>query len=107
MRFSTEGFSPEDRHAHNRRVARLAQVLSKQSLVIVSVIAPFAQTRHQIDKLIAPLWVLCSRQEQKNGIEFPYEVPITSEVDVLADGNAFSAFDNASKVIEEIQSRQL
>lgn len=37
---SAEGFSREDRDAHNLRVARLAQVLSKQSLVIVSVIAP-------------------------------------------------------------------
>lgn len=102
---SAEGFSHEDRHAHNLRVARLAQVLSKQSLVVVSVIAPFAETRSQIDRLIAPLWVLCSRQEQKEGKEFPYELPNTSEVDVLADGNAFSASENAAKVIEAIQSR--
>src|SRR6185436_1892713 len=39
---SAEGFSPDDRHAHNLRVARLAQVLSKQAIVVVSVIAPFA-----------------------------------------------------------------
>jgi hypothetical protein len=102
---SAEGFSPEGRHAHNLRVARLAQVLSKQSLVIVSVIAPFAQTRHQIDKLIAPMWVLCLRREQQEGSEFPYELPNTSEVDVLADGNAFSASENAAKVIEGIQRR--
>lgn len=38
---SAEGFSREDRHAHNLRVARLAQVLSKQSLVIVSVNCTF------------------------------------------------------------------
>lgn len=102
---SAEGFSREGRHAHNLRVARLAQVLSKQSLVVVSVIAPFAQTRHQIDKLIAPLWVLCLRRGQQEGPEFPYELPNTSEVDVLADGNAFSASENASKVIEGIQRR--
>lgn len=102
---SAEGFSQEDRHAHNLRVARLAQVLSKQSLVVVSVIAPFAETRSQINKLIAPLWVLCLRQKQKEGREFPYELPNTSEVDVLADGNAFSASENASKVVEAIQSR--
>ncbi len=102
---SAEGFSREDRHAHNLRVARLAQVLSKQSLVIVSVIAPFAQTRRQIDKLISPLWVLCLRREQKVGTEFPYELPNSSEVDVLADGNAFSTCENASKVIEAIRNR--
>lgn len=99
---SAEGFSQADRNAHNLRVARLAQVLSKQSLVIVAVIAPFAQTRRQIDKLIAPLWVLCSRQEQKEGKEFPYELPSPSEIDVLADGNAFSPSENASKAIEAI-----
>ncbi len=102
---STEGFGPEDRHVHNLRVARLAQVLSKQSLVIVSVIAPFAQTRSQIDKLIAPLWVLCLRLEQKEGSGFPYELPNTNEIDVLADGDAFSASENASQVIEAILRR--
>ena len=102
---STEGFSREDRHTHNLRVARLAQVLSKQSLVIISVIAPFAQTRREINKLIAPLWVLCSRREQKEGKEFPYELPSKDEVHVIADGNSLSAFENASKVIAAIQRR--
>jgi hypothetical protein len=102
---SAEGFSREDRHAHNLRVARLAQVLSKQSLVVVSVIAPFAQTRSEIDRLISPIWVLCSRREQKQGPEFPYELPNPSEVTVIADGNALSASENAAKVIETIQNR--
>jgi adenylylsulfate kinase-like enzyme len=102
---SAEGFSREDRNAHNLRVARLAQVLSKQSLVIVSVIAPFAQTRNQIDKLISPLWVLCLRHEQKEGSAFPYDLPKTSEVHVLADGDAFSATENAARVIEVVQGR--
>ncbi len=39
------GFTKEDREAHNLRVARLALVLAKQSPVIVSVIAPFEETR--------------------------------------------------------------
>src|SRR2546421_254332 len=102
---STEGFSREDRHAHNLRVARLAQVLSKQSLVVVSVIAPFSQTRAEIDKLISPIWVLCTRREQKEGPEFPYELPNPSEVSVIAEGNALSPSENASKVIEATQRR--
>lgn len=102
---STEGFSPEDRHAHNLRVARLAQVLSKQSLVVVSVIAPFSETRSQIDKLISPLWVLCTREGQKEGREFPYELPDTSAVSVIANGNDLSPSENASKVIEAIKLR--
>lgn len=100
---SAEGFSREDRNTHNLRVARLALVLAKQSPVIVSVIAPFAETRSQIDKLISPLWVLCSRHGQKEGREFPYELPDRGEVDVLADGDAFPASENAAKVIEAIQ----
>jgi len=100
---SNEGFSLEDRHAHNLRVARLAQVLSKQSLVIVSVIAPLAETRREIDKLISPLWVLCTRHDQMEGSEFPYEPPNLNEVDVQADNNALSPFENASKVIEAIR----
>src|SRR5207237_222522 len=55
---SREGFSREDRHTHNVRVARLAHVLSKQSPVVVAVIAPFAETRREIDRIIAPRWVL-------------------------------------------------
>jgi len=102
---STEGFSREDRHAHNLRVARLAQVLSKQSIVVVSVIAPFSQTRSEIDRLISPTWVLCSRREQKEGPEFPYELPNPNEVSVVAEGNAVSPSENASRVIEAIQSR--
>jgi adenylylsulfate kinase-like enzyme len=102
---STEGFSPEDRNAHNLRVARLAQVLSRQSPVIVSVIAPFAQTRREIHERISPLWVLCTRSEQKQGEEFPYELPGEGEVDVIADGNECSATQNASKVIMAIQER--
>lgn len=102
---SAEGFSREDRHAHNLRVARLAQVLSKQSLVVVSVIAPFPETRAEIDRLIAPIWVLCSRRDQKHGPDYPYELPNTSEVNVVADGSALSPSENASKVIEAIQRR--
>ena len=103
---SAEGFSREDRHAHNLRVARLAQVLSKQSLVIVSVIAPFAESRRQIDKIISPLWVLCRRSEQKEGSDYPYELPDASEINVLADGDAASPSENASKVIQAIQLRR-
>ena len=102
---SAEGFSDEDRHAHNLRVARLAQVLSKQSPVIVSVIAPFAHTRAEIDRLISPIWVLCSRREQKQGREFPYELPNPDQVSVVAEGDASSPAENAAKVIQAIQVR--
>lgn len=69
------GFSKEDREAHNLRVARLALVLSKQSPVIVSVIAPFEETRRKVDALIKPLWVYVERKGQKKHADYPYQVP--------------------------------
>lgn len=102
---SAEGFGPADRHAHNLRVARLAQVLSKQSLVIVSVIAPFTQTRTEISRVIRPVWVYCCRNEQAAGSDYPYEPPEVSEIDVVADGNAMSAEESALKIIEVIRRR--
>lgn len=100
---SAEGFSPEDRQAHNLRVARLAQVLARQSPVIVAVIAPFAETRRQIDAIISPSWVLCHRSEQKDGPEFPYEAPDSTETVAVADGNAQTPTANAMAVLEAIQ----
>jgi Adenylylsulphate kinase len=102
---SSEGFGRADRHAHNLRVARLAQVLSKQSLVIVSVIAPFTQTRIEISRIISPVWVFCSRNEQAAGSNYPYEPPDVSEIDVVADGNVMSAEESALKIIEVIRRR--
>lgn len=100
---SAEGFSAEDRHAHNLRVARLAQVLSKQSPVIVAVIAPFSATRHEIDRMVSPRWVLCRRRAQKQGSEFPYEVPNPSETDMMADNDAGTPAENAAAVIEMLR----
>ena len=104
---SAEGFRPEDRHSHNLRVARLAQVLSRQSPVIVSVIAPFSETRREIERIISPIWVLCRRSEQKSGAEFPYELPREDEIDLLADGDQNAPNENAMKVIEAIEHRTI
>jgi len=93
---SPEGFRVAPRHAHNLRVARLAQVLSKQSPVTASGIDPFSKTLHEIQK---PLWVFCFRRDQKQGHELPVELRVDEAVDVIADGNAFSAQQNSSKVI--------
>jgi len=99
---STEGFGREDRHIHNLRVARLAQVLSRQSIVVVSVIAPFAETRREISKLIAPFWVLCVRREQEQGTEYPYEMPSEEEIEFLANGDASTVSESASGIIKMI-----
>lgn len=62
------GFAKEDRESHNLRVARLAKVLSKNTRVIVSVIAPFEDARKKINKIANPFLGLCRAQpanEQK------------------------------------------
>ena len=51
------GFSPEDRAEHNFRVARLAKELSKQTNVLVSVIAPLKDVRDAITRDLDVEWV--------------------------------------------------
>jgi hypothetical protein len=74
-------------------------------LVIVSVIAPFIQTRTEIDSLIKPIWVFCLRREQALGGNYPYEPPNANEIDVFADSDKQSAEESARAVIEAIQRR--
>ncbi len=64
------GFSREDRTEHNLRVARLAKILSKQKTVIVSVIAPIASVRKQIDDICKPLWIYIKRTIPKRDDHF-------------------------------------
>ncbi len=89
------GFSREDREEHNLRVARLALVLAKQSPVIVSVIAPFEETRKKVDALIRPHWVYVKRSKQKKHVNYPYEVPkvpaATIDMDKLTPAKAAEA----------------
>jgi len=78
------GFSKKDRETHNLRVARLASVLSRQSSVIVSVIAPFESTRKKIDKLINPLWIYVARHLPEDSKK-PYEIPDKPHIVVNSD----------------------
>lgn len=78
------GFSKEDREENNLRIARLAQVLARRSIVIISVIAPFEETRQKIDQLIKPVWIYVKRKLPKDKNK-PYEVP--KKPDVIVDSN--------------------
>ena len=78
------GFSKEDREKHNLRVARLAKMLSRDNVVIVSVIAPFRATRRQIDKIAKPIWIYVERKF-KITKEKPYEVPKNYHIKVSPD----------------------
>lgn len=78
------GFSKEDREIHNLRVARLAQMLAKKNIVIVSVIAPFEETREKVDKLIKPVWVYVKRKLPEDPGK-PYEDPQKPDIRVESD----------------------
>lgn len=84
------GFSKKDRHEHNMRVARLAMTLSKQTRVIVSVIAPFAETRGEIDALIEPIWVYVHQKKTPIGSKYPYEIPKDPDITVDVDAATLS-----------------
>lgn len=68
------GFSRGDRAAHNLRVARLARELSKQTTVIVAVIAPMREVRESISEICHPLWIYIERTLPEREGHF-YEKP--------------------------------
>ena len=52
------GLSREDRHENGMRIARLAKMFAYQGFeVIVACIAPYYETRAEIDKLCQPHWI--------------------------------------------------
>ena len=70
-----EDLSPEGRRAHNLRVARLAAHLQGQGfLVLVSVIAPFAAVREELNGICNPKWIYVKREGLESE-EKPYEAP--------------------------------
>ena len=92
-----EGLSPEDRAKHNRRVARLADLLAKQGfLVVVSVIAPFAAVREELSLLCNPQWIYIKRSGL-DAPDRPYEAP--ESPDFIINNDELS--------IEEAQDRLL
>ena len=97
------GFSKEDRHAHNLRVARFAGSLAKRTPVIVSVIAPFEETRGQVNDIIKPIWVYIKR-ELPSTEDRPYEAPLSPDL-VIQVTEASSPEENAEKVLEFLQQR--
>ena len=59
-------------------------MLAKKNIVIVSVIAPFADTREKIDKLIKPVWVYIKRKLPKDPNK-PYQEPQKPDIRVESD----------------------
>lgn len=95
------GFSKEDREEHNLRVARLADVLSRQTIVIVSVIAPFESTREKITQLINPVWIYVAKNLPEHP-DRPYEIPRNSHITL--DSDVLDADEKAEKVLEYLKT---
>ena len=97
-------FTKEDRDAHNLRVARLALTLAKRSPVIVSVIAPFEDTRKQIDDLIKPTWVHIKR-DLPSTEDKPYEAPENADVVIEVTEESVPE-ENIQKVLTFLRTRE-
>jgi len=69
------GFSLKDREINNSRIMMLAYVLSFQTNVIISVIAPTKRIREVIDFYLTPTWIYVKRNlpEREGHI---YEEPL-------------------------------
>ncbi len=73
------GFSMEDRNEQNLRVAGLAKELSKQTNVIVAVIAPTKVIRSAVTFICDPIWIWLSKGAA-HPPDRPYENPGPNEL---------------------------
>jgi len=66
------GFSEDNRHNHNLRIAKIAKLIDSQGVdVIVSVIAPYKKTRKAIQEITGCVFIYLSGG--KVHPEYPYE----------------------------------
>ena len=99
----TAGFSREDREEHNLRCARLAKVLQSQGFhVVISVIAPFQETRDKIDDIINPIkicWIYVKR-DLPIDVNKPYEIP--RDPDMVIDTDKLSVGESINLIYNEV-----
>ncbi len=118
------GFSKEDRDENIRRVGFVAELLTRnQVIVLVSAISPYREIRQEVRERIgnfvevyvnAPLEV-CEQRDVKGlykkarageiknftGIDDPYEPPLNSEVECRTDLESLE--ESVSKVLAKLQ----
>lgn len=100
------GFSKEDREEHNLRCARLAKILDSQDFnIIISIIAPFQETRDKIDNIIKPIWIYIKRN--KDSLKYkdkdkdkPYEVP--ENPDIIVDTDKLAIDESIELILREL-----
>lgn len=122
------GFSREDRDINVRRIGFVADLLSRNGvIVVVAAISPYRNTREELRTKIAnfvevhvdcPVEVLARRDvkglykkamagevEQFTGISDPYEAPLEPALVVRSDRE--TVIESADKIWRELESRGL
>jgi adenylyl-sulfate kinase len=122
------GFSREDRDTNVRRIGFVADLLSRNGvIVLVAAISPYRSTREEVKSKIAnfvevhvdcPVEVLAHRDvkglykkalagevEQFTGISDPYEPPLNPAVVVRSDRE--TVIESADKIERELEARGL
>ncbi|WP_334270458.1 adenylyl-sulfate kinase [Edaphobacter sp. HDX4] len=120
------GFSREDREENIRRIGFVAELLTRQGvIVLVSAISPYRSIRDEMRKRIghflevhvdAPLEV-CEQRDRKGiyrgaragelrsvtGIDDPYEVPIAAEV--VCQTNLETVEESSTRILRTVEDR--
>src|SRR6476619_5668122 len=123
------GFSKEDRDTNIRRIAFVADLLSRNGVpVITAAISPYAEIRNEARELMGDRFVevyveasvdTCAERDVKGlyakafsgeikeftGVSDPYEVP--ENPDVVCDTEGETAEESAQKLIDYLESRDL
>jgi adenylylsulfate kinase len=123
------GFSKEDRDINIRRIAFVADLLSRNGVpVITAAISPYAEIRDEAHELMGDRFIevyvkasveVCAERDPKGlyekafkgeikeftGVSDPYEEPLDPELTL--DTEHDSAEDDAAKIISLLEERQL
>ena len=122
------GFSREDRDTNIRRIGFVAELLSRNGvIVVVAAISPYRETRNEVKSRIAnfievhvdcPVEVLAQRDVKGlykkalagevgnfTGISDPYEAPLDPDVTVRSDRETVE--ESVERIWQELESRGL
>ena len=123
------GFSKEDRDTNIRRIAFVADLLSRNGVpVITAAISPYRETRREARALIGDRFIevyvnasveVCAERDVKGlyekafkgeikeftGVSDPYEPPLSPELTL--DTEHDSAEEDAAKILSLLEERQL
>jgi adenylylsulfate kinase len=123
------GFSKEDRDTNIRRIAFVADLLSRNGVpVITAAISPYRELRDEARELMGDRFIevyvkasveVCAERDPKGlyekafageikeftGVSDPYEEPLNAELTL--DTEHDSADDDAAKIISLLEERQL